>query len=294
MRRIALIAATLLPTLGIFLVGGGPAKASGAPPYGLDKWALIIGIDHFQGKTRPNVGADGDARAFHDALVQRGWPDSHIGVLTDGNATQAGIRNGFKWLAAATAQDHGNSFAVVHYSGHVKQTGGHEYLWPSDNNFISDTEFVQAMQQVPGWLWADISGCESQGFDDGLAGPQRLVTTSSRVNEKSYENPSWKQSIFSGLEITQAMLQNEGDYNHDGHITVQEAFVYAAQRAPGMTQGQDYGPQHPYLAGGDGTEWFLDPPAPAPPPQSPPPKDPGGPQSKPPLLPCNSKVCIRS
>ena len=72
------------------------------------------------------------------------------------------------------------------------------------------------------------------------------------------------------------------------------AKIVPPMNMPGMTQGQDYGPQHPYLAGGDGTEWFLDPPAPAPPPQSPPPKDPGGPQSKPPLLPCNSKVCIRS
>ncbi|MBV9664857.1 MAG: caspase family protein, partial [Actinobacteria bacterium] len=131
MRRITVIAA-LLPTLGLFLLGGGPAKAAGAPPYGLDKWAVIIGIDHFQGKTRPNVGAVGDAHAFHDALVQKGWPDNHIAVLTDGQASQQGIRNAFKWLAQVTANDHGNSFAVVHYSGHVKQASGHEYLWPSD------------------------------------------------------------------------------------------------------------------------------------------------------------------
>ena len=33
MRRIALIA-TLLPTLVLFLTGGGPARAAGAPPMG--------------------------------------------------------------------------------------------------------------------------------------------------------------------------------------------------------------------------------------------------------------------
>ena len=292
MRRIALIA-TLLPTLVLFLTGGGPARAAGAPPYGLDKWALIIGLDHFQGKTRPNVGAVGDTRAFHDALVQKGWRDDHIVVLTDGAASQQAIRNGFRWLHDVTQNDNGNSFAVVHYSGHVKQAGGHEYLWPYDNQFISDSEFVGAMHNIPGWLWVDVSGCEAQGFNDGISGPQRMFTSSSASNEKSYENPQWKQSVFTGLEITQSILQNMGDYNHDGHITIQEAFVYAAQRAPGMTQGQDYGPQHPYLAGGDGTEWFLDPPAPAPPPPPPASSDPAPPKSSPSLLPCNNKICIR-
>ena len=292
MRRIAVIAA-LLPTLGLFLIGGGPARASGAPPYGLDKWAVLIGLDHFQGKTRPNVGAVGDVRVMHDALVARGWPDSHIAMITDGNATQAGIRNAFKWLAQNTANDHGNSFSVVHYSGHVKQTGGHEYLWPYDNQFISDSEFVQSMQRTSGWLWADLSGCESQGFDDGLAGPQRLVTTSSRANEKSYENPNWHQSVFSGLEINQGM-QGGADYNHDGMFTIQEIFRYAAERAPGMTSSQDYGPQHPYMAGGDGTEWFLNPPAPPPPSPPPPQQQAPAPQSKPSLLPCNNKICVRT
>jgi hypothetical protein len=291
MRRIALVAA-LLPTLALFLIGGGPARAAGAPPYGVNKYAVIIGLDHFQGKTRPNVGGVGDARAFHDALAARGWPESHIAVLTDGQATQAGIRNAFKWLADATRNDNGSSFTVVHYSGHVKQAGGHEYLWPYDNAFISDSEFVSSMRNIGGWLWADISGCESKGFDDGLAGPQRLVTTSSRANEKSYENPNWHQSVFTGLQIGQAM-QGGADYNHDGQFTIQEIFRYADERAPGMTQGQDYGPQHPVMAGGDGTEWFLVPPAPPPPPP-PPASEPGQPpKGGPTLIPCNNKICIR-
>jgi hypothetical protein len=30
-----------------------------------------------------------------------------------------------------------------------------------------------------------------------------------------------------------------------------------------MTAGQRLGPQNPYIAGGDGPEWFLSPPRPA-------------------------------
>jgi hypothetical protein len=60
-----------------------------------------------------------------------------------------------------------------------------------------------------------------------------------------------------------------------------------------MTQSQDYGPQHPVMAGGDGSEWFLVPPAPPPPPP-PPASEPGQPpKGGPTLIPCNNKICIR-
>lgn len=49
-------------------------------------------------------------------------------------------------------------------------------------------------------------------------------------------------------------------------MSVQEAFEYAAVRAPQFTAGQKQGAQHPVMAGWDGTPLFLDavaaPPAP--------------------------------
>src|SRR4051794_32618168 len=106
MRRLAILLAGALVVAGL-----GVAQA--APPHGTDKWAVVIGIDHFQGRTHPNVGAVGDADDFTNMLRHQGWAADHILTLTDGQATAANIRNSFKWL-----HDHSgpNTYSVFHYS----------------------------------------------------------------------------------------------------------------------------------------------------------------------------------
>ena len=266
MRRLLV----LLPLLAGVVLGGvaaaTPASAAAAPAAG-DRWALIVGIDHFLGPTRTNFGAVNDAADFHQLLRNAGFAEDHIRVLTDSLANASDIRAGLQWLVANSSP---TSFSVFHYSGHVKQTGTTEYLWPHDNSFIPDTELAASMKALKGTAWVDISGCEAQGFDEGISSPTRLVTASSQSNEKSYEIPDMGHSVFSLLEIQQAMLHAAGDANHDGRVSVQEAFAYAAARAPQLSAGQAQGAQHPVIAGWDGTPLFLDavatppaPPAPA-------------------------------
>ncbi|MDQ6838528.1 MAG: caspase family protein [Actinomycetota bacterium] len=249
MRRLLLLVPVLL-----FGVLAGTASANPAPAGG-DRWALIVGVDHFEGATRPNFGALADASNFRQALLRAGWADDHIKVLTDGSARQADIRSGLQWLV-----DHSSptSLSVMHYSGHVKQVGSTEYLWPHDNRFIADTELASSVRQLRGQAWIDISGCEAAGFDEGISAPNRLFTASSRSTEKSYEYPDLRQSVFSSLLIDRGMLQGQADTDGDHRVSVQEAFAYAAARAPQITSAQRQGPQHPVLAGGDGTPLFLD------------------------------------
>jgi hypothetical protein len=260
MRRVVV----LIPLL-VAGVLGGIASASAAPaPAAAERWALLVGIDHFQGATRPNFGAVADAGDVRAALLKNGWADDHIRVLTDSGATAGAIRSGLQWLV-----DHSSpsSLSVFHYSGHVKQVGTTEYLWPHDNAFIPDTDLAASVRQLKGQAWVDISGCEAAGFDEGISSPTRVFTASSGSTEKSYEIPDMHQSVFTLLEVDQAMLQGLGDANRDGRVSVQEAFAYAASRAPSISSGQAQGPQHPQMAGGDGTPLFLDAiaaPAPAP------------------------------
>ncbi|HZN12809.1 MAG TPA: caspase family protein [Acidimicrobiales bacterium] len=273
----------------------GPS-AGAAPPYGVNKWALIIGIDTFTkgNPTKKNVGSRGDAEDLNALLRANGWPADHIRLLVDQAATQAAIRDGMKWLA-----DNSNpsSFSVFHYSGHVNQITDKkdrdkdgevqdEFLWPADattktksgrTKYISDNELGANMRNLQGWAWVDISGCEGAGLNDGISSERHLFTASSQEPEKSYEDGKWKNSIFSGLMLDYGMLQKRADADGNGVVTLHEAFRFAAQYAPGMTanqgcnkKGQNCKPQHPYMAGGDGTEWLLDPPPPPPPP--PPPK----------------------
>lgn len=260
MRRFCLSILCVVAVVGSTL----PALAVSVP--GDDKWALLIGVDEHQGTTRSNVGAVGDVNAFRALLTRNGWREDRIRVLTNSAATQAGIRQGLQWMVDNCGP---TTKCVVHYSGHTKQmnnVGGseglHEYLWPHDNRFISDTEFADYVRRFQGMAWIDISACEAAGFDNGVASPRRLFTAASQENEKGYEDPSWRQSVWTGLLVERAMLRGRADANGDGHVTLMEALPWATDLAPQYSRGQSHGPQHPYRAGGEETNFFEPEPPP--------------------------------
>jgi hypothetical protein len=262
---------------GLVLTGARPTPArAAAPSAGSDRWALVVGVTDYAGRTSSTAAGAADAADFREALLRHGFRDDRILVLTEGAATARNIRAGFQWLI-----DHSSpgSFSVFHYSGHVKQLGGDrdrdgekvdEYLWPHDNVLLADAEIAGYAQRLRGLAWFDLAGCEAAGFDEGISSANRLFTASSAETEKSYEYPEWNNSVFTGLEVDQAILQGMGDNDGNGKVSIQEAFAFAHERAPRMTQHQKRGAQHPVSAGGDGAEWFLDGPPP-PPPSSPPP-----------------------
>ena len=255
-------------------VSGGGLSVWAGPAQGDERRALVVGVSKHSGRTKGTVGGAGDAAVTAEALRRAGFQQSHVMVLVDGAATAANIRRGLQWLRDNSTD---RTFSFFHYSGHVIQRGGDrdrdgealdEYLMPYDaRNLISDRELAQQLAGVRGWLWADIAGCEAAGFDEaGLASPRRLVTASSQESEKSFERPDWRMSVYTGLLIDHGMLRGQADADRNGRVSIQEAFAFAARAAPEMTANQRPGPQHPYMAGGDGTEWFLDPPPPPPPP----------------------------
>ena len=150
MRRMLLLSLLLVGVLG-GLVATPVASAAPAPAAG-ERWALIVGVDRFQGGTRPNYGGVNDAADVRQALIKHGWADDHIKVLTDGAATAGAIRAGLQWLVDHSSP---NGMSVFHYSGHVKQVGSTEYLWPHDNAFIADTELAGKLRQLKGQAWVD-------------------------------------------------------------------------------------------------------------------------------------------
>lgn len=262
MRR-GLLAAAVLSVPLFQALAGGPATAG--PPAGAPRSALVVGVSaHVGNRPAAPVGGAGDAAAFHEVLKRAGWPDGSVRVLTGSAATAANIRAGLDWL-----RDRSNdgSFTVFHYSGHVFQRGGDldgdgeeldEFLVPYDNRIISDRELGQRLGSVRGWLWTDISGCEAAGFNEGgLFGDRRLFTGSSTEHQKSYEHPDWRMSIYTGLTTRFAVLENQGDANGDGVVSIQEAFRHAEREAPRLTSGQRKGVQQPVIYGGGGREWFF-------------------------------------
>lgn len=235
------------------------------------RWAVIIGINDHQGRTRDNIGSRQDAEDLARHLLELGWRRDHVLVLTDGAATREGIEQGLAWLSRKTDR---RSVSVVHYSGHTKQwhhdiDGDGEVvdegLWPSDNRFITDRRFAQLVDGVAGRSWVNIAACEAAGLADrGLARNGRVLTLSSREDEKSYEDPSVGNSVWGYFLIDEALAAGWADQDDDGDVTVQEAFSFAAPRATKRTSKQARGPQRPVLVDHTGGSFSLALPQPPP------------------------------
>lgn len=258
MRLVATLVAGLLALLLI-----PPASAQSNPAA---KNAVLIGIDKYQGRIRPNPGSVGDVQDMKRFLVSKGWSEDRIRVLTESTANANNIRTAMRWLVDSSSS---SSWSVFFYSGHVKQMGRDrdrdgealdEYLWPHDNKFISDSELSNYMRQLRGYAWIDIAGCEAAGFDDGLSSPNRLFTASSHEHEKSYQHPDWKNSVWIHLLVEQGFMNQKADSNEDGYVTLREAFSYGAEHAPAVTKNQRKGPQNPIMRGGSDVYWFEPPP----------------------------------
>lgn len=234
------------------------------------RWAVLVGINEYAGRTRDNVGSRQDAEDLYRHLRDLGWYEDHIVVLLDHDATREMIKQSILWLQRKTSDA---SVVLVHYSGHTKQWHGRdvdgdgevtdEAIWPHDNRFIVDSEFVWWLHKVRSrWMWVNIGACEAAGFaDEGLAREGRLLTFSSREVEKSYEDPERDNSVWGYYLVDQAMLAGHGDANGDGTVTVEEAFRYAEGRAPQRTARASHGPQHPVVWDGIRGEFSLEVPA---------------------------------
>jgi hypothetical protein len=235
-----------------------PPPAHTAPPE--QRFAFIAGITDYRAPTHDTIGAANDAR-FIAALLQRnGWLPDNIRVVTDGEATGAAIRSGLAWLASKSTP---GTFTLFHYSGHVKQAGSTEKLWPVDRSFITDSELGGLLSRGSGKLWVDIAGCEAGGFMGQLPSSRVLFSGSSRSTQKSYEYPQWGESIWTGLLFDIGTGQGGADADKNGRVTTGEALRYASYYAQAITRGQSpYGPQTPQVAGDTVLGWTLaDPPA---------------------------------
>jgi hypothetical protein len=245
-------------------LGPPPGPQYDAPPARTaapeQRYAFLAGITDYRAPTHDTIGAANDVR-FIAALLQRnGWRAENIRVVTDGEATGAAIRSGLAWLAGKSTP---GTFTLFHYSGHVKQAGSTEKLWPVDRSFVPDAELARVLSTGTGKLWVDIAGCEAGGFMGDLPSSRVLFSGSSRGTQKSYEYPEWGESIWTGLLFDIGTGQGAADADKDSRVTIGEALRYASYYAHAITRGQrPYGPQTPQVAGDPVRGWTLaDPPA---------------------------------
>lgn len=224
------------------------------------RYAFLAGVTRYLKPTHDTIGGANDATRVRAALLAAGWLPQNIRVVTNEQATGAAIRSGMSWLASKSVP---GTFTLFHFSGHVKQAGGHEKLWPYDNDFVPDTSVAAVLGSGTGKLWVDVAGCESGGFIEHLPSRRVLVSTSSTSSQKSYEYPPWGESVWAGLLFDVGLGQGRADADNNGATTVGEVLRYATYYAQVITLRQTpYGRQSPQVAGDPVRGWTLDnPPA---------------------------------
>jgi hypothetical protein len=226
-----------------------------------NRYAFLAGVTRYRKPTHDTIAGAQDVVFLRSMLIASGWLPQNIRIVTNSQATGAAMREGLTWLAARSTP---GTFTFFHFSGHVKQAGGHEKLWPYDRDFIPDTQLASILSRGTGKLWMDIAGCEAAGFIEDLPSARVLVSTSSKSTQKSYEYPQWGESVYTGLTFDLGMSQMQADANHNGTTTVGEALRFSQYYAQSITLHQTpYGRQTPQYSGmNDILGWTLDnPPA---------------------------------
>ena len=252
---------------------GVPVEASLGPPPGpqndlrptafaaaADRYAFLVGVTRYRKPTHDTIAGAQDVEFIRSLLLASGWPSENIRMVTNEQATGSAVRAGIQWLAAKSTP---GTFTLFHFSGHVKQSGGHEKLWPYDRDFVPDTFLASTLNKGTGKLWVDIAGCEAAGFIENLPSSRVLVSASSKATQKSYEFPQWGESVWSGLTWDLGLAQGQADANRNGITTVGESLRWATYYAQAITlRQQPHGRQTPQVAGDPVRGWTLDnPPA---------------------------------
>lgn len=240
-------------------------------------YGLVIGVANYP-KVRklPNTILK-DARDVAQVIrspLHCSYPDDHVRLLLDGEATAQGIRDGLRWLASSTGAD---DTALVFFSGHggrIEQGPGQDnYLIPYDcdprdlkTTAISGSELTELLREIRaqrllvlfdccysgGTGEAKDLGFEEIAFKDGFReqyyeklaqGTGRVIMASSRPDEVSLVLPGMDNSLFTHYLLE--ALNGKARTRADGLIRVFDLFEYVSEEVPAQAA------QHPIFKASD-------------------------------------------
>jgi uncharacterized caspase-like protein len=195
-----------------------------------------------------------DAQAIRAVLTDPSlcaYPDDHIRLLHDEQATRHAILEGLDWLARQVAAEP-HATAVVHFSGHgwLEEPTGRYFLIPHDvdpldipGSAVPAEAFIEALREIKAErLLTIVDACHAEGMatargepatskiprhlvpasppkpilDDLKQGAGRAVFTSSRDHQPSWDRPDGKMGVYT-YHLIEAL---QGANNRPGETTV--------------------------------------------------------------------------
>jgi len=237
------------------LSGAAPADATAATTAPLRRFALVIGSNSGRSVSDRLRYAGHDAQTIADVLRQLGGVDQvDLSLLSEPDTRD--IDRAFDALSdrVRAERKHGQRVeVVVYYSGHADESGiligGAHYDY---------ARLRQRIRDVPADVHiAILDSCASGSFTRMKGGariPPFLRDSSNQVqgfaflssssaDEDAQESDRIGASFFTYYFV--AGLRGAADRNHDGKITLSEAYQFAYEQTLGRTQNTAHGPQHP-------------------------------------------------
>jgi hypothetical protein len=231
------------------------ASSADAAAPSLRRYALVIGSNRGSSDRELLRYADHDAATMADVLQQLGGVDhTDLELLREPDARD--LDRAFDTLAKRVADErkHGQRVElVIYYSGHADESGillgGARYDY---------ARLRQRIRAVPADVHiAILDSCASGNFTrmkGGVRVPAFLHDSSNQVHgfaflssssadEDAQESDRIGASFFTYYFV--AALRGAADRNHDGKITLGEAYQFSYEQTLGRTQNTVHGAQHP-------------------------------------------------
>lgn len=251
----------------------GAAAATPLPSHVRQKFALVVGIGTFRDPKIPRLKyAAKDARDFAGVLTQHAnFAPEHVTVLTDEQATRAGILNAMQTLFVQAQED---DLVVIYVSSHGSPLDrdkglsgiGHIVTYDTalDNiwvdaieyqNFAEKAGLVRARRKVvfldtcysgqASRAGAKLLSIEGVGVDDRtarmfLSGEGTFVITSSKSDERSWESETIQNSYFTYFLIDALKRSKEP-------ATVKDVFGYLSAKVSQAVAKEKSAQQHPQM-----------------------------------------------
>jgi hypothetical protein len=237
------------------LTGAVPNHASAATSTPLRRFALVIGSNN-GGTVREKLRyAARDAKNIADVLRQLGGVEPvDLTLLSEPGKDE--LDRAFDTVSERVRADRKRGQRVelvVYYSGHADESGillgGVHYDY---------ARLRQRIRDVPADVHiAILDSCASGSFTRMKGGARMppflqdksnqvqgfAFLSSSSADENAQESDRIGASFFTYFFV--AGLRGAADRNHDGKITLTEAYQFAYEQTLGRTQNTAHGPQHP-------------------------------------------------
>ena len=184
------------------------------------------------------------------ATEKLGVAKDHVTLLTDQQATRDGVVKAFGAIAGAAGQDDTVAIVLFGFGTYADKTAKFNLAGPD----MSAQDFAPLLAKIKSKRIVFVDTTSASGpFVETLSGPGRVIVTATRTGAEVYA------TLFGG-PFVEAFALETADADHDGKVSILEAFDYARKTVTASYQREGLLPtEHSLLDDNGDKEGTLEP-----------------------------------